>query len=74
MFSYLSNEMTKPKTGVTAGWIPEKYSLRLGFCTVPISMKSASNTYISSAVTSRHSFILDRLQKILLLDFLNCSA
>ena len=74
MFSNLSSEMTEPKTGVTADGFREKYSLRLGFCTIPIGMKSASTAYISYAVTSCHSFTVDRLEKILPLELLNCSA
>ena len=54
MLSNLSSEMTEPKTGVTSGGFREKYSLRLGFCTIPISMKSDSTTCISSVVTSFH--------------------
>ena len=74
MLSNLSSEMTEPKTGVNVCGVREKYSLRLGFCTILISMKNASTTDISSAVTSCHSFILGRLEKILPLELLNCSA
>ena len=68
MLSNLSNETTDQKTGVTASWFLFKYSLRLGFCTAPINMQYANTTYISSAVTSCHSFILERLEKLLPLD------
>ena len=74
MLSNLSSRMAEPKTGVTAGGFREKYSLRLGFCTIPISMSSSSTAHISSAVTSCHSFTLDRLEKILPLELLNCSV
>jgi len=67
--SNLSNKMTEPKTGVARNLFLEKYSLILGFCTVPISMNSDSTTHIFSAVTDCHSFTLDRLEKILPLKF-----
>jgi hypothetical protein len=69
MHSNLPNEMTEPKTGVARSLIREKYNLKLGFCTVPISMNSDSTTHISSAVTDCHSFTLNCLEKILPLKF-----
>jgi hypothetical protein len=74
LLSNLSSEMTEPKTGVTGGGFREKYSLRLGFCPMSISKKSASTAYISSAVRSCHSFTLDRLEKILPVELLKCFA
>jgi hypothetical protein len=69
MLSHLSKEITRPKLGVAASWIHEKYCLRLDFCTIPVSMRSASTVYISSAGSGCNSFILECLEKILLLGF-----
>lgn len=44
MLSHLSKEIT----GQAASWSHEKYRVRLDFCTIPLSAKSASTVYISS--------------------------
>jgi hypothetical protein len=50
-----------------------KYDHSVGFCIIPISMKSASTTYISSVVTGFLSRILD-WNKMLSADRIFCSA
>jgi hypothetical protein len=55
-----SIEIIEPIIGVAKIQFFEKYDLRAGFCIIPISMKSANTTYISSLVTGFQSRILER--------------
>jgi len=64
MLPNLSNEMREPNTGVATSWLYEKYNPKL---------RSASTTYVSSAVTGCHSFTY-YLEKILPPEFFNCAA
>jgi hypothetical protein len=52
--------MIEPKFGVAKIQLFEKYDRSLGFCIIPINMKSANTTYISSVVTGFQSRILER--------------
>ena len=53
-------EIIEPKTGVHKIQFFENYERSVGFCIIPISMKSANTTYISSLVTGFQSRILER--------------
>ena len=55
-----SIEIIESNIGVTKIQFFEKYDLSVGFCIIPISMKSANTTYISSLVTGFQSRILER--------------
>ena len=62
-----SIEITEPKTGVAKIQFFEKYDRSVGFCIIPINMKSANTTYILSIlVTGFQSSILKRNGKKLL--------
>jgi len=62
-----SIEITEPKIGVAKIKFFDKYDRSVGFCIIPISMKSANTTYISSLlVTGFQSSILKRNGKKLL--------
>ena len=74
MHSNLSNEMTEPKTVVARSLFHEKYNLKLGFCTVPISMNSDSTTHISSAVMELPLIYPQPLGENVALEVFNCSA
>ena len=58
--------MTLPKIGVARIEFFKKYGHILGFCIVPISLKSALTTYISSIVTGFQSCILKQKRMRLL--------
>jgi len=54
-----SIEITEPKIGVAKKKFFEKYDRSVGFCIIPINMKSANTTLISSLlVTGFQSIIL----------------
>jgi len=55
-----SIEIIEPNIGVAKIQFFEKYDRSVGFCIIPISMKSANKTYISSLVTGFQSRILER--------------
>jgi hypothetical protein len=69
ILSNLSTEITEPQMGMVTSLIFEKYDLRLNFCTIPMSMESASTVYIYSAVMRCNSFTPDCLEKTLPLGF-----
>jgi hypothetical protein len=55
-----SIEIIEPKIGVAKIQFFEKYDRCVGFCIIPINMKSANTTYTSSVVTGLQSRILER--------------
>jgi hypothetical protein len=56
---YSGIEIIEPKIGVAKIQFFEKYNRSVGFCIIPINMKSANTTYMSSVVTGFQSRILE---------------
>lgn len=56
-FKYV--KWNETKVGVATSWFHDKCSLRLHFCTIPISMKNTRTICISFTVTDCLSFTLD---------------